>query len=145
VRTLQRLSPIVLLLLPFGALGADIYRAVDANGQVVYSDRPPEGLRAELVAVRTFAPPPPPDRPSPAAGETAAQAPLRAEIPRGPTAEEVAARARNCEIARMNAATVSEDRPLYRNAPNGEREYLSDAEIEEARAKAQSDVAAWCD
>jgi hypothetical protein len=33
---------------------------------------------------------------------------------------------------------------LFRTLPNGEREYLSDAEIDEAKAKAAADVEASC-
>jgi hypothetical protein len=136
-----------LLLLPLGALGADVYRSVDENGQVVYSDRP-ENAAAERLVVNTTTATGPAEtsRPVSSGNEAAAQAQPAAEIPREATAAEVAAdRARNCQIARERAEAYSVSHRLFRAGPDGEREYLSDAELEEARAKAQSDVASWCD
>ena len=141
---MKRLLWSVLLAYPIGIFAADIYRSVDENGQVVYSDRP--SANAVEVAVSTRAP-----RPAPVAGDGEASgsrddSPLAAEIPREPTAAEIAAdRARNCEYARQMAETYSQSRRLFRTGPDGEREYLSDAELDEARARAESNVAAWCD
>jgi hypothetical protein len=59
--------------------------------------------------------------------------------------EEIAAeRARNCALAQERAERYRISRRLYRSLPNGEREYLSDAELDEARAKAEADVGNWC-
>jgi hypothetical protein len=61
------------------------------------------------------------------------------------TAAEIAAeKERNCVAARERADRYSTSQRLYRTLPNGEREYLSDAELSEARAKADADVVNWC-
>jgi hypothetical protein len=149
VLSVKRLAWSVLLLVPFGALAADIFRSVDANGVVVYSDLPSDS--AERVTVNASTPGTPRARPAAEPAEsgpatTAAAAPPGAEVPRPSTPEEIAGdRARNCDYAQQMNATYSTAHRLYRNGADGERVYLSDAEISEARTKAQSDVAKWCD
>jgi hypothetical protein len=138
-----------LLILPAGALAADIYRSVDANGIVEYSDLPKDNSERVTVNVpdagATRARPTAP----PAAGAESAPAAAAAaggEIPRPSTDEEIAAdRARNCEYAQQMNSTYSSAHRLYRNGADGERVYLSDADITAARTKAESDVAKWCD
>jgi hypothetical protein len=147
---LKRLAWSILLVLPCGAFGADVYRSINANGVVVYSDRP-EGDLVERVVVRTSTPSSAQRTRRAAddaedAAENSAAAATGAEIPREATPEEIASdRARNCQIAREKAAAFSTAHRLFRNGPNGEREYLSDVELQEARTKADSDVASWCD
>jgi hypothetical protein len=143
----------MLLLVGATAFGAEVYRSTDANGIVSYSDRPQdENAQPVFVAVpRAGTPAAPPPRPSRAAGEsTAAATPEAAapaaEEPPAPTAAELAAlREENCAIARERRERYDVSRRLYRTLANGEREYLSDAEIDEARARAAADVDTWCD
>jgi hypothetical protein len=147
---LKRLAWSILLVLPVGA-SADIYRSVDENGVVVYSDLPTSS--AELVAVRTATARTAAAQPTPAAEgseasseEAGDDSPVFAEVPREPTPEEIAEdRARNCEYSRQMLESYSTSHRLYRQGADGERQYLSDDEIDAARAKAESNVAAWCD
>jgi hypothetical protein len=121
---------------------------VDENGNVVYSDRPTE--QTELVRINTSVPG---ARPTTAAqtrnegaNDAASNAPFGAEIPREGTPEEIASdRARNCELAQQMVTTYTQSRRLFRQGADGEREYLTGAEIDEAIAKAESNVATWCD
>lgn len=144
---MKRLAWIIALVLPIGALAGEVYRSVGKDGVVVYSDRPSKDATAVIINVLGGA------SRAPAAGKPAAKdnepAPgseVAAEIPREPTPDEIAAdRARNCDYARQMQTTYSTAHRLFRNGPNGEREYLSDAEIDEKRAKAESEVAKWCD
>jgi hypothetical protein len=129
--------------------GAEVYRQVDADGNVTYSDRP-MGADAETIIIETPPPSTPPviaAPPSPgpgAAGSEPDAAPQRE--PREPTPEERAAeRAANCDVARERLDRYMMARRLYRSTPDGEREYLSDAEIDAARAEAAADVEEWCD
>lgn len=139
----------VLLVLPVGALGAEIYRSVGENGEVIYSDLPTAS--AERVTVNVPGTGRSTDRAasqsdSSEGAREAAGNPPGAQIPRPSTPEEIAAdRAKNCEYARQMQATYSTAHRLYRNGPDGERVYLSDAELAAARTKAESDVATWCD
>lgn len=149
---MRQLAYAFVAILAFPALGADVYRSIDANGNVVYSDRP-ENDETQLIHVATSAPAASASRAGGAtassAGEpAAATAPPEVsggEIREEPSPEELAAeRERNCELSRERAERYRISHRLYRTLPNGEREYLSDAEIDDARAKAEADVANWC-
>lgn len=136
------------------AHGAEVYRSTDANGVVRYSDRP-EGDNSQSVYVatpragkpgNTVAPrqaaKPAAEKEAAGDGEQAADRRERVE----PTPEERAAeRAKNCQTARERQEKYSISHRLFRSLPNGEREYLSDSEMDEAKAKAAADVKIWCD
>jgi hypothetical protein len=142
------------LLATFAAHGAEVYRSTDANGVVRYSDRP-EGEDAKSIYVATPRPgrpgntvvpkaaaKPAANQPGASDGQQAADGRERVE----PTAAERAAeRAKNCQTARERENKYAISHRLYRALPNGEREYLSDAEMDEAKAKAAEDVKTWCD
>ncbi len=128
-----------------------VYRTVDKDGNVHYSDRP-DGGETQQLTIRT------PRRSTAAPARTAAanaaassQA-TAAPAEQGPSEEQLAEqaarqaarRAENCEIARGRLERYAISHRLYRTLPNGEREYLSDAEIDEARARAEADVKEWC-
>jgi hypothetical protein len=142
-----------LALLGTTAFGADVYRSQAADGTISYSDRP-QGENSEYMLVRTpragsggptSAPQPQTANAAAATAPTAATPPGTAAVPTMPTAEETRAeRAKNCTTARERAQRLAVSHRLYRNNPAGEREYLNDGEIDEARAKAVADVADWC-
>jgi hypothetical protein len=157
VLKLKPLTWAILLLIPVGTFAAEVYRSVNADGIVVYSDRPVGTAGEEQIDVRTSeavsnraAAQSPADAETAAAGEpmddSLLDGPLTAEFIREPTPDEVAAdRERNCAAARSRNEGVSTAHRLFRNTADGEREYLSAEEIDRARAKAAADVAAWCD
>jgi hypothetical protein len=143
-----------LALLSTAAYGADVYRSRAADGTISYSDRP-QGENSEYV----FVPTPgagnaanTPQRQTRGAGDanaataaTPPEAPAAPTLPPGPTAAELREqRQKNCEIARERQQRFTISRRLYRTNADGEREYLSDPEIDEARAKAAADVEDWC-
>lgn len=139
------------LLAACAANGAEVYRSTDASGNVRYSDRP-DGDGAQSVYVAT----PRAGRPGntvaprqaakPAADEQAAPGGEQARERVEPTPQERAAeRAKNCQTARERQEKYAVSHRLYREQPNGERAYLNDAEIDEAKAKAAADVKTWCD
>ncbi len=146
----MRILWLIVLVFTATSVGAqEVYRSFDAEGNVVYSDRP-HGSDAEAVRVITASPAraataaaaqrsaePPPDQQSEALG---------GEMTREPTAEELRElRARNCTVARDRLENYTLSHRLYRTLPNGEREYLSSEEIDEARTRAAADVETWCD
>jgi hypothetical protein len=143
----RQTSWVLLALIAVPLFAADVYRSVNSSGNVVYSDRP-ERDGTELIYVAT------PGTPSAAraqANSPAEPAPalvseeLSGEVLRERSPDEVAQeRARNCAVSQERAERYRISRRLYRNLPDGEREYLSDAELDEARAKAEADVANWC-
>ena len=144
---MTRLAWSLLALLPLGATADEIYRSVDENGIVAYSDRPT--ANSEEIVVKAQRPsssaqdstPPTQPRPTTAGSRLVAELPQRQR----PPAEIAANRAANCEVARQTAETYNNSRRLFRTLPDGEREYLSDEELLAARASAESDVAYWCD
>jgi hypothetical protein len=130
------------------ALGADVYRTTAPDGTVSFSDRP-QGTGSQFVfsvsqraaagqpaaaanaALANVAPPPEaPAPPALAEGPSAAQ--LRAE------------RQKNCEVAREMQQRYQLSMRLYRTNAAGQREYLDDAAVAAARAKAAQDVEDWC-
>lgn len=140
-------STLLLALLGTAAHGADIYRSTAPDGTVVYSDRP-EGADSQFVSSAT------PRAPRTQAGAAARnatsaappQAPGTPTLPDGPSSTKLRAeRQKNCEIARETQQRYTLSRRLFRTNAVGEREYLDDAAVAEARAKAAADVKDWCD
>jgi hypothetical protein len=144
-------TPLLLALLGTAAYGAEIYRSTAPDGTVSYSDRP-QGANSEFVTstgprvARAVAP----AASAPQAGTTAAALPEAsappAALPEGPSAAELREqRQKNCEIARERLDRYTVSRRLFRTNEAGEREYLDDAAVADARAKAAADVQDWCD
>jgi hypothetical protein len=145
---------LILALLGTAAYGADVYRSTAPDGTVSYSDRP-QGADAQFVfsatpraaaAPRAAAQAPAGARPAGAAN-AAPEAPAIPTLPAdGPSSAELREqRAKNCEIARERAERYTLSRRLFRTNAAGEREYLDDAAVAEARNKAAADVQDWCD
>ena len=152
-----RIAPGTLLLALLGtaAYGADVYRSTAPDGTVSYSDRP-QGADAQFVfsaAARgsravTAAAPTAGSAEAAAAPATVAppEAPAAPTVPEGPSAAQLRVqRQKNCEIARERQDRYAISRRLYRTNAAGEREYLDDGAVAEARAKAAADVQDWCD
>ena len=144
--------PLLLAFLATAAYGGQVYRSTDANGNVVFSDRPSEKSEPVNVAVPAAGKPGNPITPrdaKAAAGNTqpGAQANAASDQKKEKVqtpAEKDAERAKNCASARERKTRYDESHRLYKAGPNGDRVYLNDAEIDEARAKAAADVGTWC-
>jgi hypothetical protein len=140
---------LLLALLGTAAHGADVYRTTAPDGTVSYTDRP-QGADSEFVYSAT--PRGPRTVPATQTGQTAGpavaappEAPAVPTLPDGPSAAELRAqRQKNCEIARERNDRYTVSRRLFRTNAAGEREYLDDAAVAEARAKAAADVQDWC-
>ena len=146
-----RLFTLLLALLGTTAYGADIYRTKAPDGTVIYSDLP---LTADSEFVSSAAPRAPRGQTAgaPAARSSSATSTPPVEAPAIPTrgegpssAQLRAERQKNCEIARETQQRYTLSRRLFRTNAVGEREYLDDAAVAEARAKAAADVRDWCD
>lgn len=143
----QRIASAALLLAVFGtaAYGADVYRSTAPDGTVSYSDRP-QGADAQFVLATR----PAPRATTPAAGSAnaaqgAPEAPANPTLPDGPSAAKLREeRQKNCEVARETVDRYTVSRRLFRTNAAGEREYLDDAAVAAARAKAAADVQDWC-
>lgn len=144
----------ILTALPAAANDVTVYRWIDRDGVPHYTDRPQEGANAaEATEIRSR-------RTDPAAlqARVDARSDLEAarDTRRGQAAEDAdaaeaerreteARRSANCDRAREQLETYATARRLYRPLPDGEREYLSDDEMDAARASAQQAVREWCD
>jgi Domain of unknown function (DUF4124) len=146
-----RIAHGTLLLALLGTAGhaADIYRSTAPDGTVSYSDRP-QGADAQFVtatqpSART-APAIAGARPANASSAAAPQAPAVPTLPSaGPSAADLREqREKNCQTAREAQERYTLSRRLFRTNAAGEREYLDDAAVAEARAKAAADVQDWC-
>jgi hypothetical protein len=138
---------VLLALLGTAAHAADVYRSTAPDGTVSYSDRP-QGADAQFVTtVAPRTPRAPAAQPASAAPPaSAAAAPPVAPLPEGPSAAALREeRQKNCEVARERNDRYTLSRRLYRTNADGERYYLDDAAVAEARAKAAADVQDWCD
>lgn len=150
MKTATRLL-IVLLVAYCGTAAAEVYRWVDAQGRVHYSDRP-DSEKAEVVGVvshRTDA--------SAVAQRAQSEQAQRQQIAAGDQQQQAdqstknavskdlaATRAEQCKKAQDEYKTAIESRRLYRMGKNGEREYLTDAELTEARINAKKAVDSTC-
>lgn len=133
----------------------NVYRWVDKDGTPHYQDRPPEGLEPGAATALSL-------RYRMTDGEAvAAAARQKAELAdvarlreqqqaEGQSAEEAERtqvareRAQGCEAARAKAQKYETAHRLYRPGPDGKRTYLTDEEIDAARAEARKAVAEWC-
>jgi len=132
----------ILIGLPLGAALADVFRSVDADGHVQYSDTPTPG--AQLVRMNTQRAPIPPS-PSPAPGSapkagTVAQSgdQIHQQLEHEDAARAVQndlaqTRVTQCKKARDAYNQSVQARRLYRTAADGSREYLSDDEADKQR------------
>ena len=124
---------------------AELYKYVDKDGKTVYSDTPPPDADAK----RLSAPPPP-------AGNGKSYVEKDKEIEKGrekaredakKTAEKEKieqAKKDRCEAARSNLQVYTDGGRIMKQNANGEREYMSDEDIEAARVKAQKLVDEAC-
>jgi hypothetical protein len=142
---MRRVAAATLLMsLAIAAAQADVYRSVDAQGQVHYSDTPTPG--AELVHVQrggggiafnsTAAAAK--SSSAPTASSTAAKAP-----PQDPLAKQAAekavqqdveqTRADQCTKAKSDYEAAIAARRIYKAGTDGDRQYLTDEEAEQQR------------
>ena len=137
---------VLLAALALPLFAAEVYRSQDADGNIVYSDRPAQGSERVFVATpRISSTPRQPVTSNAPTAESSQPEALSGQIRVERTPAEVEAeRERNCAAARERADRYKVSQRLFRTLPNGEREYLSDAELDAARAQADADVANWC-
>ena len=141
------LLPLMLLALSASA-GADLFRTVDENGAVVFTDRPPTDAPAERLNVKSA----PTDNLRVAAQRQAAaeqrQDALRGQEEAAKQAEKQQANQErvdeNCRRAREALASLVSAQLLFVTNDNGERAYLDDKQRAERIARGEADVAEWC-
>lgn len=147
----RMLLAVVAVSLSSGALASEIYKWTDENGNVHYVDRPsgqPTEERLDVLSNRT--------------NNEAVRASIQARLDRQSTREEDRAqraeakqqadkdraarekRQEQCDKYRARMENYLAANRLYREDESGERVYLNDTEIDEARAKVQEKIQETC-
>ncbi len=127
---------------------ADVYRSVDKDGRVTYSDQPSPSGDAKPLAVK------------PSGGSSAA--PVKSYVEQekdfrkrqleskeagakqAKADEEAKIRKDNCAAARSQLATMQAGGRVYTVNANGEREFLDEEGLRAGAARAQQEVDKWC-
>ena len=142
---------------------ADLYKWVDAEGKVHYSDQPPPPNAKPQKA--PAAPRTPAPAAAPAAEGKAAAAPAtgpktaaeqemefrkrrveaaEAEAKRQQEAQAAAEKQRNCQQAMNRVAVLQTGGRITKAGPNGEQTYLGDSEIASELVEARRVADSWC-
>jgi len=131
------------------AQAGDVYKYVDEKGATLYTDKPIPG--AVLVSTGAQRPPevasrnPAVSRPVPPAGaQRPADAPDNSRVASTVARDLEATRAERCKKAREHYSTTLNSRRLYKAAPDGQRQYLTNEETDTARIEAAQQVEAIC-
>lgn len=145
-----RILWMAVLLTISAAASAEVYRWVDGQGRVCYSDRPAENAQLVSVASR-------PTNREKLATRTENERAQRAQVASSEAqqrADQEAANAvqqdvdksreQQCKDAQARYKTAIESQRLYRIGKDGERQYLTDAELTEARVNSKKAVNELC-
>jgi len=136
---------------------AETYKWTDAEGKVHYSDQPPP---ANAKRESTINPRKPSKPPAAEKGATAAKPKTymeqeaafkkrqvetaEREAAEKKKADEEATRKRNCEQAQAELKMLQAGGRLTRAGSQGEREYLSDAQVAQETERTKKTVESWC-
>lgn len=165
-----RIAILIFASLSFASAYAQVYKCIDAAGKIVYSQNPCPANTKSGAVTRRVDRPSSTSAASPAPGSTDKAAKDDAARKAGPrtttdleqdfrrrqqdqakaakeSAEKSAEAQRkqdNCRAARERLAQYEIGGRLTRVNPQGERYYLEDAQIEQEKARARSEVAQAC-
>ena len=124
---------------------AELYKYVDKNGKTVYSDQPPVDVDSKTVHVA----------PAPGAGpksfverdkemDKVRKEAAEKEKKSDESAAVAKAKEDRCNQAQANYKAYEEGGRLLKYSDKGEREYMTDEEIAEARAKSKQQMDEAC-
>ena len=139
------------LLCSGAVLASEIYKRVDEDGNVHYRDRP-SGDPSEVVVPITY------NRSSASGVQQRKKSLVDAEAARreqraardeaekaaAEKATELAARQEQCAAHRAQLETLLQTDRIYREGPDGEREYLNGQQVQAARQRVEKLVAETC-
>ncbi|MCC5793790.1 MAG: DUF4124 domain-containing protein [Chromatiales bacterium] len=141
------------LLLTCALAGAqEVYEWTDLDGNPAYGDTPPPGADARPVQIRqrrgdrgaAQSAPQRPDELQQAIALRERQTANQAAAERAERQDIVRMVEANCASARERLERYTTAQRLFRLLPDGEREYLTDAELDAERAAAMLAVQEWC-
>ena len=144
---MQRTPAIIALVLAAATVAAraDVYRIVDAQGHVQYTDRWEPG--AELIKTerpRTTSSSGDDQNRLSASNDRIGEQLNREQAARAVKADQDKVRAEQCKTAKERYRKAIEAHRLYREGKNGEREYLSDDQAQQERVDARQEVQSAC-
>jgi len=147
----RAVATVALICLPLYVAAADIYRSVDAQGHVQYSDTPSPG--AQRMTGADLSDTPPADNPPADTGKSGSPStsgdPISEQLARQAAARAVQqdtaqTHAQQCKQAQDTYQQSIDAHRLYKTGPNGERQYLNDDEAEQQRVNYQLAMQAAC-
>ena len=163
---MSRISKVVFALAIAGvaaiATADTVYKWVDSSGQVHYTDLPPRQGDAKILGVYQQESGDVEEESSDNGnysaegddnGDDASQPQTAARTPEPPPSDEamksaeqdaLKAKVEQCKAAQDRYQKYLDSRRLYRQTPDGKREYLTDKELTEARARAKQAVDDYC-
>lgn len=141
----RALAIVMLTCLPLSTVLGDVWRSVDAQGHVLYSDTPSPGAEPVRVAgSQQHSSYSAPAKSTPVSARTTGQtksddpsAASRDDAARAVQNDVAQTRADQCKKAQDAYQTAIAARRIYNEDKNGERQYLSDDEAEKARVNAK--------
>ncbi len=146
---MKRLLLFAALIAWSGVAGAVVYRWVDAQGKVLYGDRPPDGVHAEVVELlgthvaRTT----PTKDASPSSSRTGSKSDSAqddANTKKAVDSDVQQVKDQQCAAAQEQYKKLIEGRRIYKTGADGERQYLTSEEIDTQRADAKREIDATC-
>ena len=145
---MKRLLLFAALIAWSGVAGAVVYRWVDAQGKILYGDRPPDGVHAEVVELlgthvaRTTT-----TKDASSSSRTGAKndtAQDDANTKKAVDSDVQQVRDQQCAAAQEQYKKLIEGRRIYKTGADGERQYLTSEEIDTQRADAKREIDATC-
>jgi Ni/Co efflux regulator RcnB len=135
-----------------GMASAVVYKWTDAQGKVLYGDRPPDGVHAQVVellgthAASERVAAPPSTAQSAATARVAASTPTPKELDDKKAVDQDVAQTRDkqCADAQERYKKLIEGRRLFKTGPDGERKYMTSEEIDTERLGAKRDIDNIC-
>lgn len=144
-------AAITIALVTLAPAHADVYKFVDEQGRVQYTDKPQtlpaerlnvKSQKTDTVAVQSRAEE---ERKRQEEANRARQSgSSQAADQRAATEMSAKDRAERCTKARERYDSYMNSQRLFESLPNGERRYLSDAELDSARASAKTSMDELC-
>jgi hypothetical protein len=142
---MKRLLLFAVLLAWSGMASAVVYKWVDAQGKVQYGDRPPDGVKAEVVELlisHNYATAP--HASTSATGADGKPAPTDASEKAKVAQDVQQTRDKQCADAQDRYKKLIESRRLYKEGTNGERQYLTSDQIDQERLNAKREIDETC-
>jgi hypothetical protein len=146
---MKRLAVLALTVALAPLAGAQLYKYTDKDGKTVYTDQPPPTAESKAIRVQPSGGP----APAPAAaagkpGDKAAQKGGEAQKDSAKKAEDAAknaaAKEANCNTAKVQYQNYQDGGRIYKYNAAGEREFMSDADIEAARVRSKREMDEAC-